>query len=434
MTSSPHARLLLLLTASIAAAPALASALEGDVTIYGTLLPFADNARIVNATAPGVSPANGGATQVPGSDYTGAAVPQRFRLTSGTSNIGFKGGLDVLGDDLQLFFQIESAVSPDGDAPNAWASRNSAVGLKGRFGRFFVGNWDTPYKYPTLVVGPLRGLSPFDNTITANPGFNVPGTTTQSGRANGKADAAFNRRQGNSAQYWTPEWSGLSARVAVSMNETKTAQTASVPELSPELYSALVTWAHGPLSVRYGYELHRDYFGLAQIGGTGASFTNRHSKDQAHEVVVQVKLPTGTRIAAIGERLSYDSDESTAGRVNHYDRYAFWAIAQQKLGAHQLFASLGQAGAGDCEVVGGGACSTSGLAGTQWTIGYLYSLTGSADLFVAYYEMDNHRSASYAVFPSPGAVAPGADTRGFGVGLLFTFAGTAKFGAPQGTP
>jgi len=48
------------------------------------------------------------------------------------------------------------------------------------------GSWDTPYKYPLLFVGALRGLNPFDNATTANPGFKVPGTTTQTGRANTK--------------------------------------------------------------------------------------------------------------------------------------------------------------------------------------------------------------------------------------------------------
>ena len=43
----------------------------------------------------------------------------------------------------------------------------------------FFGIWDTPYKYTTIMMAPVRGLNPFDydNTLE-NPGFNVPGTTT----------------------------------------------------------------------------------------------------------------------------------------------------------------------------------------------------------------------------------------------------------------
>ena len=72
-------------------------------------------------------------------------------------------------------------VNPDGDhsvyaAP--WASRNSAVGLAGNFGTLFWGQWDTPYYYAAVFVGPIRGLNPFDNAVTGNPGFNIPVVTT----------------------------------------------------------------------------------------------------------------------------------------------------------------------------------------------------------------------------------------------------------------
>ncbi|ACL63709.1 porin [Anaeromyxobacter dehalogenans 2CP-1] len=427
-----HRRSLALLAALLL--PAAASALEGDVTLYGTLMPFFDNARVSDPTRPGLSPATGGATQVSDAAYTGVAIPQRFRLTSGTSNIGFKGGFDVLGEDLQVFFQVESAVSPDGDAPNAWASRNSAVGVKGKFGRAFFGNWDTPYKYPVLLVGAVRGLNPFDNTITANPGFGVPGTTTQSGRVNGKADAAFNRRQGNSVQYWTPELYGFSARLAYSANESRTVASATAPSISPTISSGLVSWAYGPLLLRYAYERHQDYFGLSQLGGSPVSLTNRSSTDQGHEAIAQLALPTGTRVSLVGERLSYENEDRAVGAVREYARLAYYALLQQRFGAHQVFGSFGQSDAGECKVVGGGACTVNGLGATQWNAGYSYALTKAADVYVAYYETRNDRSASYGVVGGPGAVAPGGDTRGFGLGLLYTFAATANVGAPKGSP
>ena len=233
--------------AALLATPALAEDLE--VHLYGTLLPFAENARVTDATAPGLSPATGGATQVPGSAYTGANLPNRFRMTSGTSNLGFKGSLP-LNESLKVFWQVESAVSPDGDPPNLLAGRNTAVGLTGPWGTAFYGQWDTPYKFPLLFTGPLRGLSPFDDAITANPGFNVPGTTTQTGRADGKADAAFNRRQGNSIQYWSPNLYGFTGRLAYSLNEGKTPSTAARPGISPDIWSALLTYENGPVGAR----------------------------------------------------------------------------------------------------------------------------------------------------------------------------------------
>lgn len=416
-------RTLLFTLAGACALPFTAAAQASEVQIYGTLLPFMDHIKTSGATAPGLSPATGGATQVAASAYTGdlGNLPARNRMTSGTSNLGFRGSYKV-NEDLKIIWQIESAISPDGDAPNSLTSRNSCLGLEGSWGRVFYGNWDTPYKYPLLFVGALRGLNPFDNALTANPGFNVPGTTTQNGRVNTAADAAFNRRQGNSVQYWSPEMKGFSARVAYSVNEGKTTATTTTPSASPDLLSALLSYKAGAFNISYGFEQHNDYFGLAQLGGSaGATATNAGSKDVGHELVAAYAFSTGTKVSAIAERLSYDTDETVTGKVNHYERDAWYLLLQQRWGSHQLFGSYGKADAGSVTLVGGGPATTNGLGGSQWSAGYVYSLTKTADLYVSAYGMNNDRSATYALFPPVGKVAPGASTKGFGFGLLYTF-------------
>jgi predicted porin len=417
------------------ALPLSAFAQDGELSIYGTLHPFLDNFRTTGATPDqGLSPSAGGANQVTQDDYTGENLPARFRITSGTSHIGFRGNLR-LGEHVKAFFQVESTVGPDGDSPvlmSPWAARNSGVGLTGDYGTLFFGNWDTPYKYPTMYVGALRGLNPFDNTLTGNPGFNVPGTTAQNGRANSKADAAFNRRQGNSVQYWTPMWQGLSARVACSMNEGRTRTTEVEPSTNPIVWSVLLSYEYGPLSVHYAYEQHLDYFGLSWIGGSpGASFTNASSNDDAHEIVAWHMFPTGTRVAAIVERLTYRTNETTAGLLNRYQRDAVYGAVQQRVGMHTVWGSFGVAGSGRCSLAGGGACTTNGLEGRQWSIGYTFSPAKTVDLFASYYEMDNGRSGTYALIPAVVPIAPGSTTRGFGVGILYLFDVSMGFGASK---
>lgn len=401
--------------------PATAVAQAVEVHLYGTLMPFLDASRTTDATAAGLSPATGGATQVPAGAYTGIGGPNRYRITSGTSNVGFKGSL-ALGEGLKVFWQVENAVSPDGDPPNAWAGRNSAVGLASPWGTAFFGNWDTPYKYPTLFTAPIRGLTVYDNVMTGNPGFGVPGTTTQSGRAAGKADAAFNRRQGNSFQYWSPTFQGFSARLAVSADEGRTAATATAPSVDPWIWSVLLTWEQGPFGIRYAHERHTDYFGLTQLGGSAAgTLTNRHSHDDGDEVVAWYAAPTGTKLSVIGERLSYESDDQAANAVDRYRRYAVYALLQQRFGPHQIWGAYGQAGQGDVRLVGGAPGTTRGLGASQWSLGYSYALAKGAELYAAYYRVANDRSASYAVFPAPGTVAPGGTTQGFGVGIIYSF-------------
>ena len=414
---------LLFALAGACALPFQASAQVSEVQIYGTFLPLLDHIKTSGATAPGLSPATGGATQVAATAYTGdlGNVPGRNRLTSGTSNLGFRGSYRISGD-LKVIWQIESAVSPDGDAPNSLTSRNSCLGLEGNWGRVFFGNWDTPYKAPLLFVGALRGLNPFDNALTANPGFNVPGTTTQGGRVNTAADAAFNRRQGNSVQYWTPDMNGFSGRIAYSVNEGKSAATATAPSVSPDLWSASLSYRKGAFNVTYGFEEHNNYFGLAQLGGSaGATATNAGSRDVGHELVAAYAFSTGTKVSAIVERLTYDTDETVTGKVDHYQRDAWYLLVQQRWGMNQLFGSYGKAGAGSVTVLGGGPATTNGLGGTQWSVGYVRSLAKTVDLYASAYGMNNERSASYALFPPVGKVAPGASTAGFGLGILYTF-------------
>jgi predicted porin len=405
--------------------PLAASAQRGEVHLYGSLHPFLDNLRTSGATPEGLSPDNGGATQVIAQDYTGDNLPPRWRMTSSTSHIGFRSDLRLT-EKLKAFIQVEAMVNIDGDAPvltNPWASRNSGIGVTGAYGTLFFGNWDTPYKYPTLFVGPVRSLNPFDNTLTGNPGFNVPGTTIQNGRATTRSDAAFNRRQGNSIQYWSPTFYGLSARLAVSLNEGRTVATEIEPSVSPTLWSALVSYNREALSVNYAYELHVDYFGVAWLGGgPGGSFTNPHSMDDAHQIVAWYTFPTGTRLAGIVERLTYRTDETTSGVVNGYQRDAFFGAVQQRLfGAHRVWGSFGVAGAGRCTVVGGGACTTNGLNGLQWSVGYTFSLAETVDVYASYYEMRNGRSATYGLFPFIVPVEPGSTTRGLGLGILYMF-------------
>jgi predicted porin len=405
---------------------------ESQVSLYGTLHPFADNFRTSGATPEGLSPDTGGASQVIANDYTGEDLPNRFRITSGTSHIGFRGEVR-LGEHIAAFFQVENAVNPDGDHPvltSPWASRNSGVGVKGDYGTLFYGNWDTPYKHPTLFIGALRGLNPFDNTLTGNPGFNVPGTTTQNGRASSRSDAAFNRRQGNSVQYWTPTWVGLSARLAVSLNEGRTRDTEIDPSISPTLWSGLLSFRQGSFAAHYAYERHVDYFGTNWVGGSpGATLTNRKSTDDAHQLIAWYELPTRTRLAVLGERLTYRTRDTVVGAVKGFQRDAIYGSLQQHLGDHALWGAFGVAGAGRCVRVGGAPCTTNGLSAKQWSVGYTFSPVKSFDVFASYYEMINDRSGQYALFPPVVPVAPGVTIHGFGLGVLYTFDVTVGIGA-----
>jgi predicted porin len=301
-------------------------------------------------------------------------------MTPGVTHVGLRGS-EKLGGGLSAIWQIENAVAIEGAATPAstFASRNSNLGILAGFGVLFVGNWDTPYMWSTLTVAsPVRGPFPGDLSTALNtPGFNVPAPTTQSGRVNSPADAAFNRRQGNSIQYWTPNWQGLSGRVAYSVPEGK-GQATNGANISPEIFGLGLEYENGPLRLRYAYARHDDYFGLAQLGATASANPSNanslaaSSKDEGHKVLAIYTIGN-TRLVAAFDRLKYSTEDRTAGNVNSYDRNAFWGMIEQIFGGvHRVWLGGGVARKGSCSVVGGGRCTTDGLGAKSWTFGYRY--------------------------------------------------------------
>lgn len=407
--------------------------------IYGTLVPFLEYGNTSGATAPGST----GATQV--AMYSGLNAPARFRLDMGTSNLGFRGGVDLV-RDLAVVWQVESGVQADGTpVANTIASRNSRIGVTGSWGTAFFGQWDTPYKWATLpVVNPIRaGFIPDYNGILSGPGFGVGTVVTQPGRNNNASDAAFYRRAGNSVQYWSPTFRGLSGRLAYSLNEGRTPRTAMTPSIQPSIVSALVSYDQGPFKLHYGFEVHLDYFGLTPLGGSpAATNTNPSATDLAHKVLVQythAATDFDTRVVGIFEYLRYKNDDTNPAAVDRFSRSAYYGLVEQTLfGKNHVWAAFGQAFDGSCSIVSGASCSTQGLGANMGVLGYIYRWSKNTDFFAVGYRIANKSSASYSTFPPQGGpAAPGVDVQGFGIGMLHEFSvklGPTRSPAPPPAP
>jgi predicted porin len=411
-----------LIVAAVGAACGLAQA-QSTVEIYGTVVPFFDSAKTSGATSPAPAAADR-PNQLTAAAYTGVNDPVRNRLTVGTSNWGFRG-TEVINPNLKVVWQLESGFQTDQNVGPGIGARDNKVGLAGPWGEVFLGQWDTPYKYISLPVNPFRAGMVFDRSgITGNPGQGVGNTTTQFTRVNAKPDASFDRRQGNSVQYWSPRWGGFSFRADYSVNEGKTVAVAGGPVISPTLAGVSLQYDNGGLSVRYAYEQHDDYFGMAQLGGSaGATVANPTSKDLANKLVVVWRI-ANTRIAALAEQLKYKTDDSLVGAVNEYKRNAYYIVVEQFFAnKSSLWAAYGRAEDGSCGRVGGAACSTRALGADNFAIGYIYRLSNRTWVYTTYYRMNNKENGQYSPGPTVStlAVAPGADTTAFGVGIYHYF-------------
>jgi len=375
-----------------------------DIEIYGTLYPFTEYTQAKSSTA-------GSAADLDG----------RFRMRIGTSNIGFRGGLPIT-DTLKLIWQVESSVPLDGDTPpsGAFASRNSHVGFASDYGTLIFGLWDTPWKWSHVTtINPIRAGYDWDYTmVLSTPGFGV--------NAIGGTAAAFERRAPNSIQYWSPNLSGFTLRLAYSLDEGKTqANPGAMPPtvaVDPYLLGASLNYEGFGFRVRYAFEYHKDFFGLSQLGGNGASGTNGSSTDMGHALTIQYLTSSPdapTRIVLAGDFLQYEDDDSAPGAIDKFTRPGVYALVEQAFGPHHVFGAVGLGAEGSCELVGGADCTAQENTGAMYlNLGYLYVITSATNVHATFYDVINGDGGRFGTLAG---IPAGADQIGFGIGVIHVF-------------
>lgn len=436
-----------------------------DMEVYGTLLPFLEYVGTTGATPLGTE--SSAPNLVPTSTNTGINHDFRFRMTSGTSHFGFRGDLPVADEWLKLIWQIESPVPIDGEGPAFWGSRNSHVGLTGLWGTFLYGNWDTPMKVVTATsVNPIKGgyvadMIPIIGSAGASTFALNPDPILLAAWELPVNRAGFFRHETNTVQYWSPTIAGFSARAMFAANEHR---IIGVPEnedpprplsqvaINPWLFSAYLGYDNDFLRVRAAYEYHRDYFGLASLGGQGEGINTAHSEDAGVLGLVMLKINAKsdymTRIVVTGDHLRYHTDDFTpngVGQVTNLSRSAAYGLVQQHFQKFSIWVAGGHATEGSCSLRGQ-TCATKGLSADYGTLGLLYSFTKDSGMYVIGYGLWNDIEARYSPFPlidsrhasntsvpNTGEIAPGADTMSVGLGFVHTF-NVGIFGHSTPTP
>lgn len=409
-------KLIALAVAGAFAAPFAAQAAD-NVTIYGAL-----NISLENATAKGATSAG----RVVNSFVTGtgANFTSRNQVNCSSCALGFKGTED-LGGGMKAWFQLESTYNVDGEPGSTFGGRNSGVGLTSNWGTIMLGQWDTPYKAMTTGFG-----MPFYSTTTANynafigsPGFTV-GSSTAGSPTGGSADAAFDRRQRNSVQYWTPKYMGFSGRAAYSANEGKTTQTGATPGVNPYIYSVAGQYAANNIQAGVAFEYHKDFAGLRQIGGgTAGSFAN--SEDFGIKAQASYKIQGKYLVGVIYEHLDYESDRPGAavGSLKGYDRDAYGVYGILPFGPGKIHANYLFSANGDCQAVGA-SCSAGGTQAQLWGIGYYYPLSKRSEVYLQYSQVENEDGQRFKQGSGPAerlTPAFGADPYSVALGIRHTF-------------
>ncbi|MFZ6648054.1 porin [Undibacterium sp. TJN25] len=312
------------------------------------------------------------------------------RVSNNLSVLGFRGKED-LGDGMEAFFQLESNVFVDTGTGGEF-TRNTGVGLRGRYGQILGGIWESPYRFVSVyAIDPFTAGIFASNSILGN-GFSTAG--------NGVAPASFDRRQKNLLQYFSPAWNGWNARIATSAREEKTAAT------NPGLVSALLTYEQGSLYLAYGYEQHTEYFAA-------------NTRDAGHKLGAAYNIGN-TRLRFAWEKLRYEPTATT-----HLGRDAWQLAATHEIGVHIFRASYVRAmnASGNAAAGVGGTGKPGGESGArQYAVGYGYNLSKRTELWAAYTRINNDKYAVYNLSgnPVPG-LAAGQDPSGFGLGITHKF-------------
>ncbi|MDB5990305.1 MAG: porin [Herbaspirillum sp.] len=392
--------------AAVCGLPLMAQA-QTSVVVYGKMYPDMTHINVSGASPVGTTVSTLSAS-AKGTNNTSLTT-----MDAPNSRLGFRGAED-LGGGLEAIFQLEMGFSLNNGAQssaNALFSRNSFLGLAGNFGTVKLGNMDTVYKelgdhmsFLGITSGNFMSIA----NVLSKPGF---GTNSAS---------SFHLRRTNSVIYESPSFSGLKGLFDWSPNGT-------AGDASSGVISTGVKYESGPVYLALAYETHKDMFGASlniptAIANTTGGIANAgaSSKDTALRATAQYRFPDDYRAEINLAQLKYDESGGAVGKFANY-KHNTWSISAEKLiGAITLVASYAKSAAGTCSLVGGVACTTSGLNASMYNLGTSYSLSKRTSLFAVYSYMGNDSSAVQSNWLN-GKLADGQNTSTLGIGISHSF-------------
>jgi predicted porin len=362
-------KLMALAVAGALAAPAAALA---QTTIYGVF-----NAEYGFASQPNNAANN------PRQDAEG--------FNSGASRFGLRGE-EKMGGGLTTWYQCESDVGFLSTSTSGGANicdRNSALGIKGGFGNFYVGNWDSPIKRASGVT-----------RITNETGWLGSQHITLSS-ANGPAN--FSARHTQTFNYDTPNMGGFSANVQfTSLQATFNATANAVAE--GRVVGLGGQFATGPFAVVAAYE-KRD-----ENRATGSLATSEDTAWLIGATYVFGPVKLG---------LTYTTMETQPTATTTVERTA-WNVAADIKAGPQGTVRVGYALADDLE----GTTKVANSGAKQYQISYLHAFSKRTVGTIGYVKLDNDSAGTYNLQGlSAGAanVFPGDGADAFTIALSHSF-------------
>ncbi len=362
------------------------------------------------------------------------------RINNNAANIGFAAtlptGLSMGGQDINVNFQCEQFTFHNRfNGFSDFCNRNSKISLSGTFGEIMFGQWLLPHNEAVAQwIDPFYDAGADSHTSIMG---NVGGAQGFFYNGSFGASQAFNRRQEEIVQYWSPNLNGFQFRIAttnaatVNDNSDNIVTGASgVDQLDPRIWSMSAkyetTLANGDnVWVAATYETH-DEWAATQLG---CDDSDDDSWRLAARYIKQWGNGMSTWISAMYEDLTYDI-EGCVGAIPltgvydgsgslDVDRDAWMISGKQTFGNGFDFRfSYMDGDELDCST---GCVTEDDTEGTAFNLGVFYTMPAGTELRVTYSEVDNDDNAAYDFGIGGSGVISGEDVEMFAFGIVQWF-------------
>jgi predicted porin len=370
--------------------------------LYGNLYPQYQNTSFGDAAFGAPRSQMTGGLVAPGVVPATTATPVgKNQLNWVNSYIGFKGkktfGELRAGYDLQgsLATNVESGTSLLADTRDAFVYvEHDAVGT------FSIGQQDTIYKQ---FGDRVRMLGVSSSNFVSTAAF-VSGVGWRPAAVTAVGDVAagtssFNTRIGGQLLWISPSWSGVQLGVSYRPDPNKTATQ------NQTLSSMGINWSNANYYIGLGTETHKDYRSFSGTRAAAVATTIHNatsataglgSKDTATRFSVGYKA-SAFRVAADVSKLKYTEAATVAGKFSSYDTTG-WQVSGEYSITPQwtVAANYAKNSAGNCSLLGGAVCTTTGQGGTLLSLGGRYDLDKNIGFFAIYGATNSNDSANFS--------------------------------------
>jgi len=372
------------------------------------------------------------------------------RIDMNAANIGFAASIDtgvsVGGTAVKANVQCEQFTPFNNLAGGTgWCNRNSKLSLSGPWGEIGYAIWLLPFNEMVAQwVDPFydAGLDSHTSIMgTHGLGSNFfNGGTFDDSLLGGDFDysnytifeTSFNRRQENLIHWWSPNWGGFNARLAVTAGNRD-----EIGDLDPRIWSGGVTYTtdvgNNNLWFAATYEKHDEWLAASNnqnqafIGGSepgapiAAGATCTDSDDEAWRLAARwigTFGATSVTLSAMYEQLEWELECDVATLFDDLE-VEHWMVSGKIdfAGPMDFRFSYMDADEYDCDA----PCVEDDTDAMAFNLGLYYTMPAGTELRLVYSEVDNEDNATYDFGINGSGVAQGDTAEAISFGIVQWF-------------